>query len=45
MFKIVGGVIWITLFAIVLSSVIGSEKINAAPQSVGQLHHNSKAQH
>ncbi|SHN84109.1 hypothetical protein SAMN05444170_5782 [Bradyrhizobium erythrophlei] len=45
MFKIVGAVIWIVVFAMVLSSVFSSEKINAAPQSVGQLHHTGKLQH
>ena len=44
-FKIVGVVIWITLFAMVLSSVIRSEKINATPHSAGQLHHTGKTQH
>ena len=39
MFKIVGGVIWIALFALVLTSVIKSEKINAAPHPPGQVHH------
>jgi hypothetical protein len=42
MFKIGGVVIWITLFAMVLSSIIRSEKINATPHSVGQLHHAGK---
>ena len=42
MFKIGGVVIWITLFAMVLSSIIRSEKINATPHSVGQLHHTGK---
>jgi hypothetical protein len=45
MFKIVGGVIWLALFAMVLSSVFRSEKINAAPESAGQLHHAGKLQH
>ena len=45
MFKIVGAVIWIVVFAMVLSSVFRSEKINAAPQSVGQLHHTAKTLH
>jgi hypothetical protein len=45
MFKIVGVVIWITLLAVVLSSVIRNEKINATPHSVGQLHHTDKTQH
>jgi uncharacterized membrane protein YagU involved in acid resistance len=44
MFKIVGVVIWITLLAGVLSSVIRNEKINATPHSVGQLHHTGKTQ-
>jgi hypothetical protein len=39
MFKIVGVVIWIAAFAMVLSSIIMSEKTNATPHSVGQLHH------
>ena len=42
MFKIGGVVIWLALFAMVLSSVIRSEKINATPHSVGQLHHTGK---
>jgi len=45
MFKIVGVVTWIILFALVMTSVIRSEKINAAPHAVGQLHHAAKAQH
>ena len=45
MLKIVGAVIWIVVFAMVLRSVFRSEKINAAPQSVGQLHHTAKALH
>jgi hypothetical protein len=45
MFKIVGAVIWIVVFAMVLSSVFRSEKINAAPESAGQLHHAGKLQH
>jgi len=45
MFKTVGVVIWVTLFAAVLSSVFRSEKINATPHSVGQLHHTGKTQH
>ena len=45
MFKIGGVVIWLALFAMVLSSVIRSEKINATPHSVGQLHHTGKTQH
>jgi hypothetical protein len=45
MFKIVGVVIWISLFAIVLTSVVRSEKINATPHSAGQLHHSGKTQH
>jgi hypothetical protein len=44
MFKIVGVVIWVSLFAIVMTSVVRSEKINATPHS-GQLHHTAKAQH
>ena len=45
MFKIGGVVIWLALFAMVLSGVIRSEKINATPRSVGQLHHTDKTQH
>jgi hypothetical protein len=30
---------------VVLSSVIRSEKLNATPHSVGQLHHAGKTQH
>jgi hypothetical protein len=45
MFKIVGVVIWISLFAIVMTSVVRSEKINATPHSAGQLHHTAKTQH
>jgi hypothetical protein len=45
MFKIGGIVIWIALLAMVMTSVIRSEKVNAAPHSVGQLHHAGKAQH
>jgi hypothetical protein len=45
MFKIVGAVIWVTLFAAVLTSVIRSEKINATPHAAGQLHHMAKVQH
>jgi hypothetical protein len=44
MFKIGGGVIWVALFAMVMTSVIRSENINATPHSVGQLHHTGKAQ-
>jgi hypothetical protein len=29
----------------VMTSVIRSEKVNAAPHSAGQLHHTGKAQH
>ena len=39
MLRIVGGVIWVALLAIVLSSIFGSEKLNAAPRSVAQPHH------
>jgi hypothetical protein len=42
MLKIAGVVTWIALFALVLTSVIRSEKINATPHSVGQLHHTGK---
>jgi hypothetical protein len=45
MFKIGGVVIWIALLAMVMSSVIRSETVNATPHSVGQLHHTGKAQH
>ena len=45
MFKIVGVVIWLILFALVMTSVIRSEKINATPHGVGQLHRAAKAQH
>lgn len=45
MFKIVGVVIWISLFAIVMTSVVRSEKINATPHSAAQLHHTAKTQH
>jgi len=45
MFKIGGVVIWIALLAIVLSSVIRSERIDAAAHSVAQLHHSAKTQH
>jgi hypothetical protein len=44
MFKICGVAIWITLFAVVLTSVIRGEKINATPHA-GQLHHTGKTQH
>jgi hypothetical protein len=43
MFKIGAVVIWIALFAMVLSSVIRSEKINATAHPVAQLHHTGKA--
>jgi len=43
MFKLAGVVIWITLFAVVLNSVIRSEKIDATAHSVAQLH--GKTQH
>jgi hypothetical protein len=43
MFKIGAVVIWIALFAMVLSSVIRSEKVDATAHSVAQLH--SKTQH
>jgi hypothetical protein len=39
MFKIAGAVIWVTLFAMVLTSVIRSEKINATPHAAAQVHH------
>jgi hypothetical protein len=39
MFKVAGAVIWVALFALVLTSVIRSEKLNATPHSAGQLHH------
>ena len=42
MLKIAGVVTWIILFALVLTSVIRSEKINATPNS--QLHHTAKTQ-
>jgi hypothetical protein len=45
MFKIGGVVIWIALLAIVLSSVIRSERIDATAHSVAQLHHSAKTQH
>jgi hypothetical protein len=45
MLKIAGIATWIILFALVLTSVIRSEKINATPHSVGQLHHTGKTQH
>ena len=45
MFKIIGVVTWIILFALVMTSVIRSEKINATPHSAGQLHHSAKTQH
>jgi hypothetical protein len=44
MFKSGALVIWIALFAVVLSSVIRSEKIGAAGNSVAQLHHIGKSQ-
>jgi hypothetical protein len=44
MFKIGAVVIWIALFALVLSSVFRSEKIDATAHSVAQLHHTGKAQ-
>jgi hypothetical protein len=43
MFKIGAVVIWVSLFAMVLSSVIRSEKIHANAHSVAQLHHTGKA--
>jgi hypothetical protein len=43
MFKIGAVVLWIALFAMVLSSVIRSEKINANAHSVAQPHHTGKA--
>lgn len=45
MLKIAGIVSWIVLFALVLTSVIRSEKISATPHSLAQLHHNGKTQH
>jgi hypothetical protein len=44
MFKVGGGVIWVALLAMVMTSVIKSEKINATPHSVGH-HHVVKTQH
>lgn len=44
MFKIVGVVTWIILFALVMTSVIRSEKISATPHA-GQLHHAARTQH
>jgi hypothetical protein len=38
-------VTWIILFAMVMTSIIRSEKVNAASRSVGQLHHAAKTQH
>jgi hypothetical protein len=45
MFKVVGAVVWVTLFAAVLTSVIRSEKINATPHAGAPLHHIAKVQH
>jgi hypothetical protein len=45
MFKIAGVVIWVTPFAVVLSSVIRTEKTNATPQSARQVHYAGKMQH
>ena len=45
MFKTMCFVIWVTLLAVVLTSIFTSENISAAPHSAGQLHHTNKTQH
>jgi hypothetical protein len=45
MFKIFGVVIWISLFSLVMTSIVRSEKISATPHAGGQLHHTAKTQH
>jgi len=38
-----GVVIWVSLLAMVMSSVIRSEKINATPHSARQIHYATRA--